>query len=73
MYDTPEQREFNQAIIKEFGMMRTNKESFDMANKTRDLVLQAKLREDFLRWCKENGRTPLNPESIKDWWKEVER
>lgn len=47
-----------------------NKELFDRANKDRDLELQAKLRSDYEKWCKNNGRTPLNPQSTIDWWNE---
>ena len=47
-----------------------NKELFDRANKDNDLKLQAKLRSDFREWCRLNGRTPLNPQSIIDWWAE---
>ena len=47
-----------------------NKELFDRANQDRDLNLQAKLREDYETWCKNNGRTPLNPQAIIDWWNE---
>lgn len=50
-----------------------NKELFDRANFDDDMNLKSKLREDFLDWCKKNGRTPLNPASINDWWKEEAR
>lgn len=50
-----------------------NKELFDRANFDDDMNLKSKLREDFFDWCKKNGRTPLNPFSINDWWKEEER
>ena len=35
-----------------------------------DKELQAKLRNDFAEWCKKNGRTPLNPQAVQDWWNE---
>ena len=47
-----------------------NKELFDRANADGDKELQAKLRNDFAEWCKQNGRTPLNPQSVQDWWNE---
>lgn len=47
-----------------------NKELFDRANQDKDLNLQAKLRDDFEAWCKNNGRTHLNPQSVIDWWGE---
>ena len=52
-----------------------NKEYFDKANRDKDLTLQAILRDDFELWCKNNGRTPHNPQSILDWWNDetVER
>ena len=48
----------------------TNKEAFDVANKNGDDKLKSKLRTDFLDWCIKYGRTPLNPISLTDWWKE---
>lgn len=45
-----------------------NKELFDRANRDKDLELQKKLRNDFERWCLSNGRTPMNPISLNDWW-----
>lgn len=47
-----------------------NKELFDRANMNRDLESQAKLRKGFEEWCKSNSKTPLNPQSIIDWWNE---
>lgn len=47
-----------------------NKELFDRANADGDNELQAKLRNDFAEWCKKNGRTPLNPQAVQDWWNE---
>lgn len=47
-----------------------NKELFDRANTDGDKELQAKLRNDFAEWCKKNGRTPLNPQAVQDWWNE---
>lgn len=48
--------------------MEKNKELFDRANATNDAELRTKLRNNFLAWCQENGRTPLNTQSTLDWW-----
>jgi len=48
----------------------TNKEMFDTANKVGTADVKALVRERFLKWCQENGRTPANPITIQDWWKE---
>ena len=42
----------------------------DSANADGDKELQAKLRNNFAEWCKKNGRTPLNPQAVQDWWNE---
>lgn len=47
-----------------------NKELFERSNKDSDLELQAKLRNDYEVWCKNNGRTTLNQQSTIDWLNE---
>ena len=52
------------------GARAQKEELFDRANADGDKELQAKLRNDFAEWCKKNGRTPLNPQAVQDWWNE---
>lgn len=46
----------------------TNRELFDKANANNDKELQAKLRDDFAEWCRQNEKEPLEPQTVEEWW-----
>lgn len=48
----------------------TNKEKFDAANQSGSAEEKTIVRAKFLDWCQKNGRTPMNPKTITDWWME---
>lgn len=46
----------------------TNRQMFNIANRTDDDALKLVIRDRFLLWCHKNGRYKLDTQSIIDWF-----